>query len=90
MKTACKGAGIPWGRKDKGGFIFHDLRHTFVTDMRRAGVPHTVTMAITGHTVTDMNVRYDTVEDFEKLDAIRLLEKFRNVDQTVDQKEVTI
>ncbi len=37
IKTACKSAGIPWGRKEKGGFIFHDLRHTFVTDMRRAG-----------------------------------------------------
>lgn len=85
IKTACKSAGIPWGRKEKGGFIFHDLRHTFVTDMRRAGVARTVTMAITGHAITDMNARYDTVEDFEKLEAIRSLEKFRSVDQNVDQ-----
>ena len=85
MKTACKGAGIPWGRKDKGGFIFHDLlRHAFVTDMKRAGIPRTVTMAITGHAITDMNARYDIVEDFEKLDAVRLLEKFRNGDQAAD------
>ncbi|RJR40808.1 MAG: site-specific integrase [Desulfobacteraceae bacterium] len=88
MKAACKKAGIQWGRKEKGGFIFHDLRHTFVTDMRRAGVQRTVTMAITGHAIKDMNERYDTVEDWEKLEAIRTLEKFRSVDQTVDQKKL--
>ena len=90
LKRACENAGILWGKKGKGGFLFHDLRHTFVTDMRRAGVARTVTMEITGHAITDMNARYDTVEDFEKLDAIRMLEKFRSVDENVDQKTLTV
>lgn len=84
---ACRKAGVTWGREEKGGFVFHGLRHTFITDMRRAGVPRTVTMAITGHAIIDMNERYDVVEDWEKAEAIKKLEAFRaaSVDQTVDQ-----
>jgi len=90
LSSACKAAGIAYGKNEKGGFIFHDLRHTFATDMRRAGVPRTVTMSIMGHAIRDMNERYDTVEDWEKLDAIGRLETYRrNVDQTVDQENLT-
>lgn len=94
MKTACEKAGIKWGREEKDGFIFHDLRHTFITEMRRAGVDRTVTMAITGHAIQDMNQRYDTVEDWEKLEAIAKLEAYRSavtvkVDQVVDQMAVS-
>jgi integrase len=87
MKTTCKDAGIPWGREVKGGFIFHDLRHTFITDMRRAGVPRTATMSITGHAISDMNERYDTVDEADKLEAIRLFEKLRNASQSATQKK---
>ena len=85
MKTACDGIGITWGRKEKGGFIFHDLRHTFITDMRRAGVARTVTMRITGHAIRDMNERYDTVDDSDMFEAIRMLEKLRNASQSATQ-----
>jgi integrase len=44
-----------------------DLRHTFITGMRRAGVPRTVTMSVIGHALKDMHERYDTVEDWKKL-----------------------
>ncbi len=89
LKTACKEAGILWGREVKGGFVFHDLRHTFITDMRRAGVARTVTKAITGHARKDMNEHYDTVEEWEKTEAIKMLEKYRSVDQNVDQQTIT-
>ncbi len=92
LKSACKKAAIKWGRDVKNGFIFHDLRHTFITDMRRAGVDRTVRMAITGHAVRDMDQRYDVVEDADKLQAIGRLESYRlsltgsaDVDQTVDR-----
>jgi integrase len=93
MKTACEKAKIKWGREAKDGFIFHDLRHTFVTDMRRAGVERTVTMAITGHAIQDMNQRYDNVDEKDKLQAIAKLEAYRrnafaNVDQNVDQPAI--
>jgi integrase len=78
LKSACKKAGVEWGRDVKGGFIFHDLRHSFITDMRRAGVDRTVRMAITGHAIRDMDQRYDVVEDDDKLTAIQLLEDHRS------------
>ena len=52
LKDACTAAGIKYGRNVKGGFVFHDLRHTFNTNMRKAGVDETVIMSITGHSYT--------------------------------------
>jgi integrase len=87
LTQASEKAGITCGQKVKGGFTFHDLRHTFITDMRRAGVPRTVIMSITGHAPKDMNDRYDSVNDQDRLNGISYLEAYRrNVDQTVDQK----
>ena len=44
LKTACKDAGTEYGRFTEGGFIFHDLRYTFNTNMRKAGLGDTVIM----------------------------------------------
>ena len=43
-------------------FRFHDLRHTFNTNMQRAGVRDTVTMQLTGHKTLSMFVRYSSVD----------------------------
>ncbi len=56
FNAACKKAKI----KD---FRFHDLRHTFVTNMRRAGKQDRAIMAITGHKTMSVFTRYDTVDD---------------------------
>lgn len=86
LKTACEEAGILWGRDVKGGFIFHDIRHTFVTNMRKAGVSKSVRMSITGHAPKDMDDRYNKVDIDDQKKGIKTLEVFfRNVDQTVDQ-----
>lgn len=71
LKRACKDAGIDYGRKENLGFTFHDLRHTFNTNMRRAGVPESVIMAITGHATREMFDRYDTVDGNDKSAAIQ-------------------
>jgi len=55
FKGACRRAKI----KD---FRFHDLRHTFVTNARKAGVHDFVIMAITGHTTFEMFKRYNKVD----------------------------
>ncbi len=91
LKTACKGAGIVWGRDVKDGFIFHDLRHTFVTGMRKAGVSKSVRMSITGHAARDMDDRYNRVDDSDKLLAVRRLEEYRkNIDHPIDQENISI
>jgi integrase len=86
LRTACKKAGIIYGREVKDGFIFHDLRRTFKTDMRKAGVHKSVIDAITGHSSNDMDSRYNVVDDHDKLLAIKKLEEYHaNFDHSVDQ-----
>jgi len=77
FKTASKEAGIPWGREVENGWIFHDLRRTFKTDMRKAGVHKSVIDAIVGHTGNDMDSRYNIIDDEDRLEAVRQLEAYR-------------
>ena len=63
FQKACEKAGIE-------NFRFHDLRHTFVTNMRRAGKQDRVIMAITGHKTLSMLTRYDTVDEEDLKSAV--------------------
>jgi integrase len=76
IKDACKKAGIKYGRSIKGGFVFHDLRHTFNTNMRKAGVSESVIMKITGHSTREMFDRYNTVDESDSHQAIDQFESF--------------
>jgi integrase len=76
LKKACKNAKIKYGRFEKGGFIFHDLRHTFNTNMRKAGVQESVIMAVTGHSTWEMFDRYNTIDEEDTRKAIKDLESF--------------
>ena len=91
VKRACKLSGIKYGRFVKGGFIIHDLRHTFNTNMRKAGGPESVIMEITGHSSREMFDRYNTVDEEDARKAVTQLEVyFGNVTQSVttEKKEV--
>jgi integrase len=90
LKKACDRAGILYGRFEDGGFVFHDLRRTFITDMRRAGVDQAVTMEITGHSRKETIDRYNQVTMDDMKQAVEKLALYRraqlaNVDQSVDQ-----
>ena len=76
LKKACKAAKIEYGRFKREGFIFHDLRHTFTTNMRRAGVPEPEIMAITGHSSRSTFDRYNTVDEADLHRAMGRLEVF--------------
>lgn len=69
FKRACEKAGIE-------DFWFHDLRHTFNTNMRKAGVDRSVIMKITGHTTHAMFERYNTVDKDDAQEAIKRLGEF--------------
>jgi integrase len=76
LKNACKDAGILYGRNKRNGFTFHDLRHTFNTNMRRAGIAESVIMEITGHSTREMFDRYNTVDADDRRGAIDQMEKY--------------
>ena len=68
MKYALKRTGIE-------DFRFHDLRHTFNTNMRKAGVDRSVIMKFTGHKALSMFLRYSTVDENDAKEAV---EKFND------------
>jgi integrase len=69
FNEACAKAGV----KD---FRVHDLRHTFNTNMRKAGVDRSVIMKITGHKTTAMFDRYNTVDSEDARTAMDRYEGF--------------
>ena len=70
----------------KGGFIFHDLRHTFNTNIgKTAGFAESVgIMEITGHSTREMFDRYNTIDEDDTRKAVKKLEGyFANVTETL-------
>lgn len=65
-----------YGRNTKNGVTFHDLRHTFNTNMRKAGVAESVIMEITGHDTREMFDRYNTVDSIDKKQGVDQLKIF--------------
>ena len=82
--NACKQAGID-------NFRFHDLRHTFNTNMRKAGADPSVIMKLTGHKTTAMFHRYNTVDTKDAQEAYRKLADFlhRQLHQAIPGQPAT-
>ena len=87
LKGACERAGILYGRNVKGGFTFHDLRHTFNTMSRKAGVQESVIMKATSHSTRAMFDRYNTVDEEDARKAREQLHGYlASIIQTVTKK----
>ena len=69
FENACKRTGIK-------NFWFHDLRHTYNTEMRKAGVHDTITMKQTGHATLQMFMRYNTIDEDDCKDAVQKREAY--------------
>lgn len=94
LKTACKNANIPHGRKDPKGFVFHDIRSTVKTNMLRAGVDKALRDVILGHSLQGMDAFYLKPSDDDLHGAMgkyttwldnQLTQVVANLDQTLDQ-----
>ena len=57
-------------------FRLHDLRHTYATNARKAGVDRTVIMKLTGHKTLSMFTRYNSVDEADARQALQLMEGY--------------
>src|SRR5262249_23397254 len=73
FKSACEQAGIPYGRK--AGRTFHCFRRTAARNLRNAGVPENVCMAITGHKTRSIFDRYAIVNENDTAEAMSKLQE---------------
>lgn len=73
FRTACEKVGIPYGRKERDGVTFHDLRRTVKTNMMGAGIDPALRDKILGHSLKGMDINYLVISD-EALPAA--MEKF--------------
>ena len=69
FKRACKKAGLRHYR-------FHDLRHSFNTNMDEAGVNRSVIMKMTGHKTMAMFLRYRHVNGKQSKEAMNRLSEY--------------
>jgi integrase len=57
-------------------FVFHDLRHTATTNLRRGGVDALTAMKITGHKTMAVFRRYNTIDEDDLLAARRRMDTY--------------
>jgi integrase len=68
------------GKAGLTGVTYHDLRHSFCTNMRRAGVDTLTTMAISGHRSIEVFKRYNTIAPQDLQKGIRQLGTYMDTD----------
>jgi integrase len=72
--AACERAAVQ-------GRTLHDLRRTAARELRRAGVPETVCMSITGHVSSSMFRRYSIADSRDQADALKVREALLAAEQ---------
>jgi len=83
---ACDKAGIIYGRFKDEGFIYHDLRRTFSTDARKAGVPESVIKEITGKEITG----HSRGEVFDRYNQVNMDDMRQAVEKTVRHRRARL
>ena len=91
FKTACKKAGISFGRGERDGITFHDIRRTVKTNMLKAGVSKVYRDTLLGHSLKGMDKHYMVPDENDLIRAMNQYTKWLddqlNVDQIVDQEQ---
>jgi integrase len=67
LQRTCAALGIPYGRST--GIVFHDTRHSAVTNLVDSGTGEAAAMSITGHSDPSIFKRYHVRRDAAQADA---------------------
>lgn len=76
----CQEAGL-------ANFVFHDLRHTATTNLRRAGVDALTAMKITGHKTLAVFKRYNTIDEQDLKAAQRRMDTYMDTNGQARQQQ---
>lgn len=74
LRAACKALGIPYGKDAVDGFVIHDTRHTFVTNLIQNGVDFATARSLSAHSADNMLMRYSHVTKDSRARAMRVIE----------------
>ena len=74
VQRTCAALGIPYGRGK--GIVWHDTRHSAVTNLVASGVPEAIAMTVTGHKDPTVFKRYNVRRDDVQADALALQEAY--------------
>jgi integrase len=71
--------------------VFHDLRHTATTNLRRAGVDALTAMKITGHKTMAVFKRYNTIDEGDLKAAQRRMDTYMDtIGETVQPDHLQV
>jgi integrase len=68
LRRTCVALGIPYGRNK--GIVFHDTRHSVVTNLVASGTGEAAAMTITGHSDPAVFKRYNIRRDAVQAEAL--------------------
>jgi integrase len=73
MEAACTRAGVPYGRRQKGGVTFHSIRHTMATWLARFGYSGALHASLLGHRSEATTRKYTHLAAVDQSDALERL-----------------
>jgi integrase len=81
FSRVCRGVGLI-------DVVFHDLRHTATTNMRRSGLDAPTAMKINGHKTMAVFKRYNTIDEDDLTAAQRQMDTYMDTKATTLQQHL--
>jgi integrase len=88
VRPRCGALGIPYGQGK--GIVFHDTRHSAVTNLVAASTPEPIAMTITGHADPNVFKRYNVRRDDLQAEALARQQAYLATQRGTDSTAASI